>query len=68
LVSSGFASCRSRIFARVQITHPDATAMKGLTRRCSELLAAPRSSFLVTTISHAQPRAVSPAVADLVSR
>ncbi len=36
-----------------------------LTRRCSEPLAAPRSGFSMASTLNLQPRASSPAVADL---
>jgi hypothetical protein len=39
-----------------------------LTMRCSEPLAAPRSSISMITIPYSQPRALQPAVVDLVSR
>ena len=42
--------------------------MNDLTRRCSEPRPAPMRSFLVVSLSSLQPRTLSGAVADLVSR
>jgi hypothetical protein len=44
------------------------TTVAGLTRRCSESRPAPMRSFGVVSSCSPQPRAVSGAVADLVSR
>jgi hypothetical protein len=50
--------CYASVFARA----------KGLTRRCSQLRPAPMSSFRLISSSSLQQRALSGAVADLVSR